>query len=158
MARANAPEQANPRKSRTPQDNLTTTLLPRFDYLSTVSGGGYIGSFFSSLFIPNRLRREQAQERAEASHLSPAQQAARTAAVNAYEVLRYEPPGRISTGIDYSSEKDIGKGPTAWLRENGRYLTPTGSGTRSTPWRSPGATGCRCTSSSACRSSCCCRC
>ena len=24
-----------------------STLLPRFDYLSTVSGGGYIGSFFS---------------------------------------------------------------------------------------------------------------
>ncbi|WDH20094.1 hypothetical protein [Pseudomonas chlororaphis] len=130
MARANAPEQANPRPSKTPQDNLTTTLLPRFDYLCTVSGGGYIGSFFSSLFIPNRLRREQAQERAEASPLSPAQQAARTAAVNAYQVLHYEPPGRISTHTDYASvsDKDIGKGPTAWLRENGRYLTPTGSG------------------------------
>jgi hypothetical protein len=130
LARADAPEQANPRPSKTPQDNLTTTLLPRFDYLSTVSGGGYIGSFFSSLFIPNRLRREQAQERAEASPLSPAQQAARTAAVNAYQVLHYEPPGRISTHTDYASvsDKDIGKGPTAWLRENGRYLTPTGSG------------------------------
>src|SRR4051812_5101251 len=31
-----------------------TPLLKIFDYLSTVSGGGYIGSFFTSLFIPGR--------------------------------------------------------------------------------------------------------
>ncbi|POZ99581.1 hypothetical protein C4E44_34275, partial [Pseudomonas sp. MWU12-2312b] len=34
----------------------TASLLQRFDYLSTVSGGGYIGAFFSSLFQPGRLR------------------------------------------------------------------------------------------------------
>ncbi|MGE8407793.1 MAG: hypothetical protein ACN6QH_12215, partial [Pseudomonas sp.] len=42
-------------------------------------------------------------------------------------VLDYEPPGRIRTSIDYSHTPP-GEAPLAWLRENGRYLTPTGSG------------------------------
>lgn len=93
-------------------------LLSDFDYLSTVSGGGYIGSFLYSLFLPGRLRESPG---------STPQERARSAALNAYQVLRYEPPGRISSSINYQAE-DIGKGPGAWLRENGRYLTPTGSG------------------------------
>ncbi|OLF53862.1 hypothetical protein [Pseudomonas chlororaphis] len=131
MARAKAPDHADDNAP----DDTGNTLLPRFDYLSTVSGGGYIGSFFSSLFIPDRLRKaapqdpENAPENAPAPTpaLSPEQQAAKTAADHAYEVLRYEPPRRISTGINYL-EAPVGMGPTAWLRENGRYLTPTGSG------------------------------
>lgn len=109
-------------------------LLARFDYLSTVSGGGYIGSFFSSLFIPGRLRPTGMDSAA-------AEQAgvlARKAAHEAYEVLRYEPPGRVSTGIDYQVQPP-GMAPSAWLRENGRYLTPTGSGDMfyavATTWR-----------------------
>jgi hypothetical protein len=95
-------------------------LLERFDYLSTVSGGGYIGSFFSSLFIPGRLRKT--------SNINASTQVqAQEAAANALAVLRYEPPGRISTGTDYDNQP-LGRGPGAWLRENGRYLTPTGSG------------------------------
>ena len=31
-------------------------LLKYQDYLSTVSGGGYIGAFFCSLFVPGRVR------------------------------------------------------------------------------------------------------
>ncbi|WP_044463259.1 membrane protein [Pseudomonas sp. MRSN 12121] len=111
MTRARAPEPS------ADKDEVGNSLLPRFDYLSTVSGGGYIGSFFASLFIPDRLRKGP----------PPAPQTARAAAANAYKVLHYEPPGRISTGIDYLKE-EVGMGPTAWLRENGRYLTPTGSG------------------------------
>ncbi|MGE7957612.1 hypothetical protein ACQKQA_13655 [Pseudomonas sp. NPDC089530] len=133
MARARAaaaPAEKLEQEQKQP-DTLATTLLPRFDYLSTVSGGGYIGSFFSSLFMPNRLRKEPPPGYAAApggSHpQSPSQHAAWVAAANAYEVLRYEPPGRISTSIDYSRE-DVGMASTAWLRENGRYLTPTGSG------------------------------
>lgn len=106
----------------TPSDN---SLLPRFDYLSTVSGGGYIGAFFSSLFRPGRLRDQEVKAPQILDAACEAQ--ARKAAEDAYEVLRYEPPGRISTA---TPEKDppVGKGPSAWLRENGRYLTPTGSG------------------------------
>ncbi|WP_409280703.1 patatin-like phospholipase family protein [Pseudomonas defluvii] len=93
-------------------------LLARFDYLSTVSGGGYIGSFFSSLFLPNRLRGTVAGQPPQTPH---------DAAQDAYAVFRYEPPGKISTATDYSSAP-VGSGPGAWLRENGRYLTPTGGG------------------------------
>ncbi|WP_409303521.1 patatin-like phospholipase family protein, partial [Pseudomonas sp. KCJK8993] len=56
MARAPAPDthQANPEQP--PANAEERSLLSRFDYLSTVSGGGYIGSFFSRLFLPGRLR------------------------------------------------------------------------------------------------------
>lgn len=112
MARAQAPGQPAASPEAPPAEN---SLLSRFDYLSTVSGGGYIGSFFSSLFLPGRLR--------DKAPLEPETQAAH----DAYQALRFEPPGRISTGVDYS-ERPVGQGPAAWLRENGRYLTPTGSG------------------------------
>jgi hypothetical protein len=109
--------QALARARRTDQTE-EQPLLARFDYLSTVSGGGYIGSFFSSLFLPNRLRGTAAGQPSQ----SPA-----AAALDAYDVLEYEPPGKISTATDYSSAP-VGSGPGAWLRENGRYLTPTGGG------------------------------
>lgn len=89
------------------------TLLERFDYLSTVSGGGYIGSFFCSLFRPGRLRGDVTDPKAVAR--------------DAYEVLRYEPPGRMRLQ-DRFGDEHIGKAPMAWLRDNGRYLAPTGGG------------------------------
>jgi len=140
-----------------------------FDYLSTVSGGGYIGAFFVSLFVPQRLvagpwkprtvltrvqasmrpfrrgdgtraRREAAgsAENVASAETGPAAQAeeadkagandqketSRDAADRAYEVLRDDPPGRIRSSDGY----DPLRKPLAWLRENGRYLTPTGAG------------------------------
>ena len=105
-------------------------LLSLFDYLSTVSGGGYIGSFFCSLFVPGRLSAEgpppatgdPEQDEQRKRQFSIA------AAVNAYRALTYEPPGRIRSSERYDETSDVGKGPMAWLRENGRYLTPTGGG------------------------------
>jgi len=94
-------------QERTP----ATSLLGQFDYLSTVSGGGYLGAFFVSLFVPGRLRRGS----------NPAQ-----AAGDAYHTLQCEPPGRIRTSVSYAA--DPGRGAVAWLRENGRYLSPTGAG------------------------------
>ncbi|WP_427307571.1 hypothetical protein [Cupriavidus sp. H39] len=87
------------------------SLLAQFDYLSTVSGGGYLGAFFVSLFVPGRLRRGT----------GPVQ-----AAAEAYHTLQCEPPGRIHTSVSYAA--DPGRGALAWLRENGRYLSPTGAG------------------------------
>ncbi|WP_439686954.1 PNPLA domain-containing protein [Cupriavidus oxalaticus] len=87
------------------------SLLAQFDYLSTVSGGGYLGAFFVSLFVPGRLRRGT----------GPVQ-----AAADAYHTLQCEPPGRIHTSVSYAA--DPGRGAVAWLRENGRYLSPTGAG------------------------------
>jgi len=96
----------------------------------TVSGGGYIGSFFCSLFVPGRLTAEapppptgdpeQDKERKKQRSIA--------AAVDAYKALTYEPPGRIRASEHYDETSDVGKGPMAWLRENGRYLTPTGGG------------------------------
>ncbi|NOV27019.1 hypothetical protein E5S69_26340 [Cupriavidus necator] len=87
------------------------SLLAQFDYLSTVSGGGYLGAFFVSLFVPARLRRGT----------GPVQ-----AAADAYHSLQCESPGRIHTSVSYAA--DPGRGALAWLRENGRYLSPTGAG------------------------------
>lgn len=89
-------------------------LLPQFDYVSTVSGGGYIGSFFTSLFRLNRLNRQ-----AKLDDKATAEQA--------YKVFEEDPPGRLR-GTDYFDPEYPGKAPLAWLRENGRYMAPTGSG------------------------------
>ncbi|MDB5687367.1 MAG: putative esterase of the alpha-beta hydrolase superfamily, partial [Rhizorhabdus sp.] len=42
------------------------SLIPRIDYLSTVSGGGYIGSFLCSMFVPQK-RRGDAHDEANAA-------------------------------------------------------------------------------------------
>lgn len=102
-------------------------LLPHFDYLSTVSGGGYIGAFYCSLFQNGRLRTYAPPNQAEGPDAQLADKPSQVAAKNAYEVLRFEPPGRIHSSINYE-EQDVGDAPTAWLRENGRYLTPSGAG------------------------------
>ncbi len=88
------------------------SLLARFDYLSTVSGGGYIGAFFVSLFVPGRLRDGTTPE---------------DAAFDAYRVLQSDPPGRIRSSEGYGPEARL-HAALAWLRENGRYLTPVGAG------------------------------
>lgn len=63
-------------------------LIRRIDYLSTVSGGGYFGSFLGAAFV---------RERADAA----------------------------------SVERELADNhswPISWLRENGRFLSPNGSG------------------------------
>ncbi len=90
-------------------------VLPQFDYLSTVSGGGYIGSFFSSLFRPGRLNRQVPPLDGKAT------------AAQAYAVFKEDPPGRLHGALNFDPDCP-GKAPLAWLRENGRYMAPTGSG------------------------------
>lgn len=91
----------------------TNNLLAQFDFLSTVSGGGYIGSFFTSLFVPGRLdgTEEESADQKETAE-------------NAYRVLQEDPPQRMHTTTTYKA----GVAALAWLRDNGRYLTPTGGG------------------------------
>jgi hypothetical protein len=109
----------------------TLPMLARFDYLSTVSGGGYTGAFLGTLFLPrhfgegtipdpdrNLLATETARDAGERT-LSllrdPAQQ--QEAAVG---------PGSLAGGRDASAVFH----PLRWLRENGRYLAPGGAGDR----------------------------
>lgn len=73
-------------------------LLHRFDYLSTVSGGGYIGSFWGSLFVDPAARGSG----------SPGA---------AHDV----------TGVEDVLTRP-GSEEIRWLRENGRYLSPNGAG------------------------------
>ncbi len=88
------------------------SLLGRFDYLSTVSGGGYIGAFLCSLFVPSRLWKGTDE---------------RAAAEDAYRVLQQDPPGRIRMP-DVLDRPHVRRSALAWLRENGRYLAPTSAG------------------------------
>lgn len=137
-----------------PGSAFRTSFLSRFDYLSTVSGGGYVGAFLCSLFQPDRLR-PLSEETAPAPAAAPqppdgqpasmfarmsaamsdhrperrftAEHAAQ-AADDAVRVLQSGPPGRIRSETDYDQGDEILRAPKAWLRENGRYLIPTGTG------------------------------
>ena len=99
-----------------PPAGFRDSMLARFDYLSTVSGGGFIGAFLVGLFVPGRLQRAgSAPDDAEA------------AADRAQTVLGSGPPERIRSAM-LSGDTALLRAPLAWLRENGRYLTPTGTG------------------------------
>jgi hypothetical protein len=80
-------------------------VLPLFDYLSSVSGGGFTAGFLQSLYAPK-------------SHPPIAGQTPTASQV--MKQLEEEPPGRVHSGITPT--------PLAWLRENGRYLAPSGAG------------------------------
>ncbi len=101
------------------------SLLSSIDYLSTVSGGGYVGSFLASLFLAGRVSAAAVQS----PNLSPPSHDAAPlhAAEDALRSLSIDPPGRIHADRDRRME-DARTFPLAWLRENGRYLAPTGAG------------------------------
>ena len=113
-------------------DAQAKPLLQQFDFLSTVSGGGYVGVFFSSLFVKNRLdgkvdgKGHESREGVGPS--APEDAPANIEAANrAYKSLLDEPPGRMHSDTEYDPAHP-GKAALAWLRDNGRYMTPTGSG------------------------------
>lgn len=73
-------------------------LLQKFDYLSTVSGGSYIGSFFGALYVPPESRG--------GDPLTPAEE---------------------TTFVEQPLQSERGQAAIANLREFGRYLTPGGA-------------------------------
>jgi len=80
-------------------------LLAKVDVLSTVSGGGYFGSFFGALFSPDR-------KDARAALRKDLGLAAETDDVRT-----------IEAALDRQESAIV-----RWLRENGRYLSPVGAG------------------------------
>lgn len=84
-------------------------LLRHVDYLSTVSGGGYVGAFLGALYLPAEARGEPRGDR-------PAPTPATAA--------------RIADNVDRVEAilADDGSPPLRWLREHGRYITPRGGG------------------------------
>lgn len=101
-----------------------------FDMMSTVSGGGYFGSFLRSLFIEREAGNGRAENQAILkSRLAfadavitslPDQQYFRSSAHSSYFV---KPRKNPETG---AKEPQAIKNPLWWLRENGRYLAPNG--------------------------------
>lgn len=79
-------------------------LLSKIDYLSSVSGGGYFAAFYGRLFTRESVRNVSDIE----------------------DVLAVRAANQETTG---SSTDDFPKKKVfRWLRENGRYLAPSGSG------------------------------
>ncbi len=85
-------------------------MLAQFDYLSTVSGGGYLGAFFTSCSCRAACGADRTRCRPRPT---------RTTRCSASR------PGGSAPGV---LAADPGRGAVAWLRENGRYLSPTGAG------------------------------
>ena len=79
----------------------TRKLLRCIDYISTVSGGGYFGSFFGRLFTRDYVERVEDVE----------------------WILGGKKPENPSNDL-IDAERNV----LRWLRENGRYLAPQGSG------------------------------
>lgn len=88
-------------------------VLQQFDYLSTVSGGGYAGSFLCSLFIPEKVR----QSRPDTPTAAELQDAA-SAALQKLQATEQ----RSNASASPASK------PISWLRNSGRYLAPNGGG------------------------------
>jgi hypothetical protein len=89
--------------------------LLAFDYMSTVSGGGYFGSFLRSLYVPPAARGPTGTT-AECD-------AGRFAFANA--VLESEPHERTVASPEGGAARLAN--PIWWLREHSRYLAPNGA-------------------------------
>lgn len=92
-------------------------MLESFDYLSTVSGGGYAGSFLGSLFTPPGVR--------DAAGHPPTVDELLQARDHALTQLR----ATEQRADDADSAAQAGSArPLEWLRDSGRYLAPNGGG------------------------------
>ncbi|SHM60536.1 patatin-like phospholipase family protein [Rhizobacter sp. OV335] len=89
-------------------------LLHRFDYLSTVSGGGYIGAFFASLF------RRPLDGNDKGNGLNAAATGHDAERILAEDFSR-RPPGYSPTARPLGWQLQ-------WLRKGSRYLAPSGAG------------------------------
>lgn len=100
--------------------------LPHIDYLSTVSGGGYAGSFLGSLFLP-RYTDLTVPYPEQSTGDSPERETPREAAERVERLLA-DPPDTTHTTVNVRGQSATIFHPIRWLRENGRYLTPSGVG------------------------------
>lgn len=102
-------------------------LFPQIDYLSTVSGGGYTGAFLGSLFLPRTAELTVPDPLPRAAPQSAAESA--LAAAERAERLLTDPAHATAAAVRAGAsgaERTIFH-PLRWLRENGRYLTPSGT-------------------------------
>lgn len=99
---------ANIEEPQQPGKRKRSTAFAQIDVLSTVSGGGYIGSLISRLFARDEVKDMDDVARA----ISPARES---------EATNGSKSNDSSGGIRHGLALN-------WLRDNGRYLAPNGSG------------------------------
>ncbi|MCW5624193.1 MAG: hypothetical protein KIT73_05705, partial [Burkholderiales bacterium] len=111
-------------------------LARRLDYLSTVSGGGYIGGLYGSLFLPEAHRQGGSGDDAQAFRIA-AQAGYRALATDGTPASAFSAPQSDPQASTPSSGGEADDGwrrawtPSRcllWLRSNGRYLAPRGTG------------------------------
>jgi hypothetical protein len=117
------PDQAAPPAPEAAPQAPPSRPLSRIDYLSSVSGGGYFGTFFGSLFLPN-------DERAKGAQVAPEIRVAlkRVRGVPAPKTRWEQAAERAADALCDTNFDGSRMTPMRWLRENGRYLAPTGGG------------------------------
>jgi hypothetical protein len=99
--------------------------LTRIDILSTVSGGGYIGCFLRTLFMPDETRGISPEVWTQSRDPSPAalqdqQEFAFTVLTSGtqYKNIAWERPDKSVV---------VRRNPLWWLREHSRFLAPNGA-------------------------------
>lgn len=93
-----------------------------FDYLSTVSGGGYFGSFLGTLHVPPEARGLPDRKR-------PPPTAANLERQRKFAELVLGEKSRetlVSAEIGRDGKERTMRNPIWWLREHSRYLAPNG--------------------------------
>ena len=98
--------------------------LRHVDYLSTVSGGGYIGSFLGSLYLPVAARNGAAA----AATSSPAASSPPVSSSAGSTVASVSPSAAQTADRVERTLADADAPPVRWLREYGRYMAPRGAG------------------------------
>jgi hypothetical protein len=100
-------------------------VLWRIDFLSTVSGGGYFGAFLGRLFTRPWVRGCGDVERVLTAREEPAM-VAPAGMTSAGTAAAAQSAAMTSAGAAGSSDRTAKV--FRWLRDNGRYLAPRGSG------------------------------
>lgn len=112
------------------------SFMARFDYLSTVSGGGYIGGFLSSLFLGGRRKIIlDCEDKSDSEKTTPIDVNSSIQTGESFESTeKLESANNairvLSSGIPPREidPRDNERFPLAWLRNNGKYLLPSGTG------------------------------
>jgi hypothetical protein len=104
-------------------------LFPQIDYLSTVSGGGYTGSFLGSLFLPRQSDFTVPDPLPQENKPTQAPEETSLAAAERAEQLLSDDAHRATAHVHVGDQTEPVTvfHPMLWLRENGRYLTPSGA-------------------------------
>jgi hypothetical protein len=93
-------------------------LLPRVDYLSTVSGGGYFGSFLGRLFTRPWIKSPSERKPGE-----PPEHESQPPMGEEHLLGDQPPVDRVQRVL-----RDRGSWCMSYLRDNGRYLSPNRTG------------------------------